>query len=137
MTNHILQFADVAWPRMPAQHDLRPLRKTADLFFILPGKFSDEMPRQQGKIIHSLVERWSMNLHHGQSKKQVLTKPSLVHFSAQVFVRCSHKPHIHFLRAKRPNALHFLVLKHAQQFCLGGKTAARASEPGSATRWVA
>ena len=71
----------IAWP--VEQRNLRPLRETVDLLFVLLRELFYKVPRQNRQIAHALRERRRLNLNHREPEYQVFTKLALRNLVAQ------------------------------------------------------
>src|SRR5262249_28628027 len=89
--NHVLQFTDVARPRMSGECPEEPRRHSSHLLLVEFGEHSQEKLRQQRDVFGTLPQRWHRDLHHRNSEVKVFAEFALAHHLLQVMVgRADH-----------------------------------------------
>ena len=121
VTNDVLQFPDITRPGMLGKPDLRDRRHVVHRFSILRGEAFEEVTLEQYQIVFPLRQSRYPDLYHREPIKKVFTEAFSGNQGPQILVGGGDDADIHFSAIQRPYALHFLVLKHAEEFSLNRK----------------
>ena len=121
MANDVLELPHIARPRMLRKPDLRPMRHSAHVLSILRGEAGNEMALEQREVFFALRQPRHFDFHHREAVVQILPKTLLGDRVPQVVIGGGNDTNIHFAGAQRSHSLHFLILEHAQEFCLSGE----------------
>src|SRR5205823_2114086 len=116
--DYVLQFSDVAWPRVACQPRHGLARNLADLFSDLARKLLHEKKREQWNVARPFAQRRHLDWKNIEPIEQISAKLSRTDALFQIAVAGRDDPHVDSNRAAAADRLELLLLQNPQQFYL-------------------
>src|SRR5271155_3579594 len=113
----VLQLAHVTGPVISHHPRDGVLRNRAHLAIRL-AEFLQERIHQNGYVRFPFAQRRNLDLHHVQTKEEILAKGSRTHRSVQIAIRRRNNARRKRYALRRTHWPHFLLLQRAQQLGL-------------------
>src|SRR5271163_1485289 len=116
--DYVLEFANVSRPVVLEHDDLRAARKPLKRLAVSLAVFFQEMLDENWNVLSAAREPWNADLNRAQPVEKILAKTTCENFRAQVAIRRGNEAHVHLFCFRRPDALDFAILNHAQELRL-------------------
>src|SRR3989338_9663068 len=118
MFDDILQFADVSRKGVVHETHKRLTGNFLNLFVERAGEFLDKIVCERRNILLAVAQRREGHLDHIETVEEVLAKPPLFHFFAEIFVGGRNHPDIHLDLLAPPDRSKRSFLQHYKEFYL-------------------
>src|SRR5580698_9738412 len=116
--NGVIEFANIAGPRMIHQQLQRNGLETLELFAVALRRLPQKMMREQRNVFLAFAQRRQVNFYRVEAEEQVLSEFSSGDFSLYVSVGGGNDADIDAARGGRADAFEFAGFKRSQELRL-------------------